>query len=117
MSAIRDQRSVIRCWAGAVCALKTAKQARVMAVTNDLRCIGMASSAPLRWEQSLVSEEIVCFTVCKGREMTMEAYCVKCKAKREMQDGEKVTMKNGRPAMKGKCPVCGTGLYRILPSS
>ncbi len=46
----------------------------------------------------------------------MEAYCVKCKAKREMQDGEKVTMKNGRPAMKGKCPHCGTGLYRILPS-
>ena len=25
-----------------------------------------------------------------------------------------VTMKNGRPAMKGKCPICGTGLYRIL---
>jgi len=44
----------------------------------------------------------------------MEAYCVKCKAKREMRDGERVTMKNGRPAMKGKCPVCGTGLYRIL---
>ena len=46
-----------------------------------------------------------------------DAYCVKCKAKRQMQDGEKVTMKNGRPAMKGKCPECGTGLYRILPSS
>ena len=45
----------------------------------------------------------------------MSAYCVKCKSKREMQEGQKVTMKNGRPAMKGKCPVCGTGLYRILP--
>jgi len=22
-------------------------------------------------------------------------------------------MKNGKPAMKGKCPVCGTGMYRI----
>ena len=43
-----------------------------------------------------------------------DAYCVKCKAKRQMQDGERVTMKNGRPAMKGKCPKCGTGLYRIL---
>ncbi len=50
-------------------------------------------------------------------ESTMTAYCVKCKSKREMQDGEKVTMKNGRPAMMGKCPVCGTGLYRIMPSS
>ncbi|MEA3560208.1 MAG: DUF5679 domain-containing protein [Candidatus Omnitrophota bacterium] len=44
----------------------------------------------------------------------MEAYCVKCKSKREMKDAQKVTMKNGRPAMKGKCPVCGTGMYRIL---
>jgi len=46
----------------------------------------------------------------------MEAYCVKCKAKKEMQESEKVTMKNGRPAMKGKCGDCGTGLYRILKS-
>ena len=43
-----------------------------------------------------------------------EAYCVKCKAKREMQEAEEVTMKNGRLAMKGKCPDCGTGLYRIM---
>jgi hypothetical protein len=44
------------------------------------------------------------------------AYCVKCKAKNEMNDGEKVTMKNGRPAMKGKCSKCGTGMYKILSS-
>lgn len=44
----------------------------------------------------------------------MEAYCVKCKAKKEMDDGEEVKMKNGRKAMKGKCPVCGTGMFRIL---
>jgi hypothetical protein len=44
----------------------------------------------------------------------MEAYCVKCKAKKEMADAKKVTMKNGRNAMKGKCPSCGTGMYRIL---
>lgn len=47
----------------------------------------------------------------------MDAYCVKCKAKKEMKDTQKVTMKNGRPAMKGKCPDCGTGLYRILTKS
>jgi len=47
----------------------------------------------------------------------MEAYCVKCKAKREMKDGKQVKMKNGRAAMKGKCPTCGTGLYRIMGSS
>jgi len=43
-----------------------------------------------------------------------EGYCVKCKAKREMAEAEEVTMKNGRPAMKGKCPECGTGMYKIL---
>jgi hypothetical protein len=43
----------------------------------------------------------------------MEAYCVKCKAKKEMKDPQKVTMKNGRTAMKGKCPTCGTSLFRI----
>jgi coenzyme F420-reducing hydrogenase beta subunit len=47
--------------------------------------------------------------------MAEEGYCVKCKAKRVMDDAKKVTMKNGRPAMKGKCPTCGTGMYKILP--
>ena len=45
-----------------------------------------------------------------------EAYCVKCKAKKEMKDAEEVTMKNGRPAMKGTCHACGTGMYKILPT-
>ena len=41
-------------------------------------------------------------------------YCVKCKGKKAMKDEQKVTMKNGRAAMKGKCPECGTGMYKIL---
>jgi hypothetical protein len=45
-----------------------------------------------------------------------QGYCVKCKAKSTMVDAEEVKMKNGRPAMKGKCEVCGTGMYKILPS-
>jgi len=43
----------------------------------------------------------------------VEAYCVKCKAKRVMKDPKKVTMKNGKPAMQGICPVCGTKVFRI----
>ena len=50
------------------------------------------------------------------KEAWMEAYCVKCKAKREMKDAKQVKMKNGRAAMKGRCPTCGTGLYRIMSS-
>ena len=30
--------------------------------------------------------------------MATNAYCVKCKAKRDMQDEHKITMKNGKPA-------------------
>ncbi len=43
-----------------------------------------------------------------------EAYCVKCKAKKEMANAQEVTMKNGRPAMQGVCPDCGTKLFRIM---
>ena len=43
-----------------------------------------------------------------------KAYCVKCKAMRDMMGESKVKMKNGRFAMKGKCPKCGTGMFRIL---
>jgi len=43
----------------------------------------------------------------------VQAYCVKCRAKREDPNATPVTMKNGKPAMKGKCPVCGTGMYKI----
>ena len=43
----------------------------------------------------------------------MEAYCMKCKTKREMQNAEQITMKNGRPASKGTCPVCSTKMFKI----
>jgi Zn finger protein HypA/HybF involved in hydrogenase expression len=43
-----------------------------------------------------------------------EAYCVKCKAKKEMANPEEVVMKNKRRAMKGTCPDCGTKMFRIL---
>jgi hypothetical protein len=45
--------------------------------------------------------------------MATEAYCVKCRQKREMKDPQEVTMQNGRPATKGTCPVCGTSMFRI----
>lgn len=42
-----------------------------------------------------------------------EAYCVKCKAKREMKSAQAITMKNGKPALQGICPLCGTKVFRI----
>ncbi len=43
----------------------------------------------------------------------VQAYCVKCKAKVDVKDAEKITMKNGRPATKGTCPNCGTKVFKI----
>ena len=43
-----------------------------------------------------------------------EGYCVKCKAKKDIADGVEEVMKNGRRAIKGKCPVCGTVMFKIL---
>jgi len=43
-----------------------------------------------------------------------EGYCVKCKAKKEIVDAMEETMKNGRKAIKGRCPTCGTVMFKIL---
>jgi DNA-directed RNA polymerase subunit RPC12/RpoP len=45
--------------------------------------------------------------------MATTGYCVKCKAKQEMQNEEAITMKNGRPAKRGTCPKCGTKMFKI----
>jgi len=43
----------------------------------------------------------------------MEAYCVKCKSKREMKSAKEVKLKNGRPATTGTCGTCGTKMFKI----
>ena len=43
----------------------------------------------------------------------MEAYCLKCRTKRTISGAKQVTLKNGRPATQGTCPVCGTKVFRI----
>jgi Zn finger protein HypA/HybF involved in hydrogenase expression len=43
----------------------------------------------------------------------MEAYCLKCRERREMKNPKAITMKNGKPATEGACPVCGTKMFKI----
>jgi len=43
-----------------------------------------------------------------------EGYCVKCKAKAQIPDGNEVITKNQRKMLKGKCPTCGTTVCKIL---
>jgi DNA topoisomerase I len=43
----------------------------------------------------------------------LEAYCVKCKTKREITEPVPVFTDNATPATRGKCPVCGTSMFRM----
>ncbi|NCP85767.1 MAG: type I DNA topoisomerase [Anaerolineae bacterium CG_4_9_14_3_um_filter_57_17] len=42
----------------------------------------------------------------------MEAYCMKCKAKREIENAQATFNAVGAPVTRGICPVCGTRMYR-----
>ena len=43
----------------------------------------------------------------------MTGYCMKCRTKREIKNPKEVTMKNGKPAVEGICPDCGTKIFKI----
>jgi len=44
----------------------------------------------------------------------VEGYCVKCKTKREIQNGVESTTSRGVRIVKGKCGVCKTTVCRLL---
>ncbi|MBI4305714.1 MAG: hypothetical protein HY678_05280 [Chloroflexi bacterium] len=43
----------------------------------------------------------------------VQAYCFKCRTKRNITNMKSVKMKNGRAAGQGTCPVCKTKVFRI----
>jgi len=43
-----------------------------------------------------------------------KAYCVKCRKKVDMSGEKTVTLKSGRKAIQGKCPTCGTKIFRFI---
>lgn len=45
--------------------------------------------------------------------MDIEAYCMKCRVKRPVQDPVAEYNAAGRPVTRGVCPECGTALYRM----
>ncbi|MBA7705268.1 hypothetical protein ES703_114094 [subsurface metagenome] len=57
------------------------------------------------YNQSLVRD--------KQERGSLKAYCFKCRTKVEIKNPKLVTLKNGRPAIKGVCPVCGAKIFRI----
>ena len=42
-----------------------------------------------------------------------EAYCVKDKQKVEVLNPQRITMKNGKAALQGTCPICGGKVFKI----
>ncbi|MDD5701735.1 MAG: DUF5679 domain-containing protein [Dehalococcoidales bacterium] len=42
-----------------------------------------------------------------------EAYCVKCRAKKEIKNHKEITLKNKKPATQGTCPTCGSKVFKI----
>jgi hypothetical protein len=45
---------------------------------------------------------------------TIEAYCVKCKEKRTVEEQGRAEMKNGALRAYGQCPTCGTNVSRMM---
>ena len=43
----------------------------------------------------------------------MQAYCFKCKTKRDIRQPQALYNKAGAPATRGQCPECGTSMYRM----
>lgn len=44
----------------------------------------------------------------------MTGYCVKCRQKVEIEGAKEVVLENKRKAITGKCPSCGTKIYRFV---
>lgn len=61
----------------------------------------------------VLTNDLSFIVILKQEVNLMQAYCVKCRAKKEMKDPKSITMKNGKPATQGTCPSCGTKMFRI----
>ena len=42
-----------------------------------------------------------------------QAYCIKCSKMVDVQNPQQVTLKNGRPAVRGTCLETGTAVLRM----
>jgi hypothetical protein len=49
----------------------------------------------------------------KEENQMAEAYCVKDKQKVEVLNPQRITMKNGKAALQGTCPICGGKVFKI----
>jgi len=50
----------------------------------------------------------------QNKQKPIVAYCVKCKAKVNVNNPKYYVMKNKRISIKGNCPTCSTKVFRIV---
>ena len=43
----------------------------------------------------------------------MDAYCLKCKTKRDIRQPVQKILANGKPSTQGFCSICGTKMSRL----
>src|SRR5436305_2239278 len=72
------------------------------------------ASQPAADEQAVTNHVVEAVKEMPGTMRTVEAYCVKCRKKRKMQQPKKIVTKKGRSAIEGLCPICGTKLFRFV---
>ncbi len=64
----------------------------------------LVSAGSKSWQKAAKRQE--------GSQMA-QAYCFRCKVKREIKNAERILLKNNRLGLKGVCPVCGGKVFRI----
>jgi hypothetical protein len=65
--------------------------------------------------QSVLGWDMTAGTGMKAEteEAKLIGYCMKCRLEQMISDVHTLMMENGRSAMEGKCPDCGTRMYRL----
>jgi NAD-dependent SIR2 family protein deacetylase len=79
-------------------------------MTTDCRHTLAAAPSDWRWD---IPDEDDKEAIVADKGQTYNGYCVKCKEKRDFEGHVEVS-KTGMNMAKGKCPVCGTTVNRIL---
>lgn len=77
----------------------------VSGLPQYLRCRKFPS-----WARGTMTEE-ASNLAAKG--IPLEAFCFSCRTKKTIKHPQFVTLKNGRPAVRGVCPDCGAKVFRI----
>jgi hypothetical protein len=82
-------------------------------MANPQRSAHVRTAAPRFTRSAKLSHNYSDPVIEKRNGEKVEGYCLKDKRKVEMKDPQPITMKNGKPATVGTCPICGTKIYRI----